>query len=212
MNLKPRPACFPPPLADGKNLSGAGGYQTVVLAAAAGDSKAFAELVKRFQGMASTVARRWFDDKGLVEDAVQEAFLKAFLELSSLRDARAFPSWFRKILHSCCNRLKKQQRLLLPDNGEALKFLPDPTPGPYEQMVRYQSRAIVAKTLNALDGVAREVLALVGIRLQVKQLHAVHRAAGVFMIVAFQHQHRRRRTLGEVLRYHRISAFVPFAA
>lgn len=156
MNLKLQPACFPSTISVGKNLSEAGGYQAVVLAAAAGDNKAFAELVNRFQGMASTVARRWFDDKGLVEDAVQEAFLKAFLKLPDLKDAHAFPSWFRKILHNCCNRLKKRQDKLVLDNGEALKFLPDPTPGPYEQVVRYQSREIVAETLNALDGVARE--------------------------------------------------------
>ncbi|MBT3255034.1 MAG: sigma-70 family RNA polymerase sigma factor [Deltaproteobacteria bacterium] len=156
MTLKQEATCFPPTVSGDKNLSEAGGYQALVLAASAGDRKAFSELVKRFQGMASAVAGRWFDDKGLIEDALQEAFLKAFLELPNLRDVHAFPSWFRKILHNCCNRLKKRQRSLLPDSGEALKFLPDPAPDPYEQMVRSQSRAMVARTLNALGGVARE--------------------------------------------------------
>lgn len=157
MNIKPQSDCFHPSIAGGKNLSEKGGYQEVVRAAATGDNKAFTELVNRFQGMASTVAGRWFDDKGLVEDAVQEAFLKTFLHLSSLKNADAFPSWFRKTLHNCCNRMKKKQSHLLLDNEEALESLPDPIPGPYEQAVRYQTREMVAKTLNSLDGIDREV-------------------------------------------------------
>ena len=76
--------------------------------------------------------------------------------LSGLRNAQAFPAWFRKILHSCCSRLKQKQIQLALDNGGVLENLAATTPDPHEQMVRYQTRQMVAATIEALDGVARE--------------------------------------------------------
>lgn len=141
---------------EGQSQGGNKSYQAIVLAAAGGDHSAFAQLVKRFKGMALTTARRWFDDTRLVEDAVQEAFLNAFVKLSGLRDASAFPSWFKKILHNCCYRLKKKQRTLLLDDWEALDLLPDPATGPYDQMVSNQSLATIAEALQSFDSVSRE--------------------------------------------------------
>jgi len=147
---------FPPHLTHDRELEAARDYPSVVAAAAAGDKKAFTELVGRFHGMASAVAKRWFEDSGLAEDAVQEAFLTVFTNLDRLRNPQAFPSWFRKIIHNCCHRLKQKQTQLVADNSGLLKKLPAATPGPYDQMVRYQTREMVAATLDALDGVARE--------------------------------------------------------
>jgi NitT/TauT family transport system substrate-binding protein len=143
-------------MVNGQTIEDSGSYPSVVLAAAAGDQKAFTELVYRFQGMAAAMAGRWFDDRGLVEDAVQEAFLAAFTNLHRLRNAQAFPAWFRKILHNCCNRLKRKQVQLILDSGGVLENLPATAPDPYEQMVRYQTREMVATALNTLEGVARE--------------------------------------------------------
>lgn len=156
MNPEPQPPCFFADIRNGKHIDASTGYQSVVMAAAAGDQQAFTEIFYRFRGMASAIARRWFDDKGLIEDAVQEAFLTTYTNLPGLRNAQAFPAWFRKILHSCCNRLKQKQIQLALDNGGAPENLPATTPDPHEQMVRYQTREMVAATINALEGVARE--------------------------------------------------------
>lgn len=147
---------LPPTRAHDRDIAAARDYPSVVLAAAAGNRKAFNELVERFHGMATAVARQWFDDDSLVEDAVQEAFLTAFTNLDRLRNPQAFPSWFRKIIHNGCRRLKKKQTQLVADSAGYLKNLPATTPDPYEQMVRYQTKEMVAATLDALDGVARE--------------------------------------------------------
>ena len=156
MNSKPQTPCSHSTKCSGRDLYASVGYQPVVAAAAAGDKRAFTEIVYRFRGMASAIARRWFDDNGLVEDAVQEAFLTAYANLSGLRNPQAFPAWFRKVLDSCCNRLKQKQIQMALDHGGALEDLAATTPDPYEQMVRYQTREMVAATLNALEGVARE--------------------------------------------------------
>ena len=134
MNSKPQPPCFSPNLNSGENIDASVGYQSMVSAAAAGDKQAFTEIVNRFRGMASAIARRWFDDNGLIEDAVQEAFLTAYANLPGLRNAQAFPAWFRKILHSCCSRLKQKHVQLALDNGGSVESLAATTPDPYEQM------------------------------------------------------------------------------
>jgi NitT/TauT family transport system substrate-binding protein len=132
------------------------GYQALVMAASAGDTGAFEELVRRFRGLALSLSRRRLSDYELAEDAVQEAFLSAYLNLSNLDQAIAFPSWFRKILRTCCNRLEKQERISRLGEPAALPYLEDPLPGPDELLVRFQSRAMVARTLEKLDGVIRE--------------------------------------------------------
>jgi NitT/TauT family transport system substrate-binding protein len=134
----------------------ADGYQALVHAAVSGDQKAFNELVKRFYGMAFTAASHRLNDRGLAEDAVQEAFLTAFLKLAELKNKAAFPSWLRRILFTSCTRIEKKHHKLLTGNTNAFYLLEDQTPGPEDLMVRYQSKAMVAKTLALLDSVSRE--------------------------------------------------------
>ena len=155
MNPESQPPSFSPNISSGKHTDASTDYSSVIMAAAAGDKKAFAEIVHRFRSMAWAIARRWFDDNGLIEDAVQEAFLTAYVNLPDLRNAQAFPAWFRRILNNGCSRLKQKQAQLAMDSG-AVENLAATNPDPHEQMVRYQTREMVAATINALEGVARE--------------------------------------------------------
>lgn len=131
-------------------------YQTMVPAAAEGNRDAFEVLFRCFQQMALIEARKWLDDYGSAEDAVQDAFFTVFLKLSHLRDPQAFPSWLKTIVRNCCLEINKKQRRIPQYILEEFEFLQNPPPGPLGEFERCQSRAIVAKTLNALDGVARE--------------------------------------------------------
>jgi NitT/TauT family transport system substrate-binding protein len=128
----------------------------IVQAAAAGDKGAFSELVIRFQDMAVALAKRRLRDTGLAEDAVQEAFLMAYVQLSDLRDFDAFPAWFRRILSSCCSRLAKQWNMVSQVDPDFLGQLADCQPSPLEAMVRFQTRSVVAEVLASLEGVSRE--------------------------------------------------------
>ena len=46
------------------------------------------------------------------EDAAQEAFIRAYYSLHSLRDAAAFPGWFRRIVFTESNRTLRSRRSL----------------------------------------------------------------------------------------------------
>ena len=59
---------------------------------------AYAEIVRRFQDMAAGYAYALLGDFHFAEDAAQEAFLQAYLDLEKLAEPAAFPGWFRRIV------------------------------------------------------------------------------------------------------------------
>jgi RNA polymerase sigma factor (sigma-70 family) len=83
----------------------------LVEAAQAGDSKANAALMQRFQRMAYATAFRYLKDHHLAQDLVQEAALEAFLHLPQLKEPAAFPGWFRQIVFHQCMRVLRQTPL-----------------------------------------------------------------------------------------------------
>jgi DNA-directed RNA polymerase specialized sigma24 family protein len=74
-------------------------YEGLVGRARRGDAEAFAGLVERFKNMAFGYAYWFCGDIHLAEDIVQNAFFEAYRELARLRQAAAFPGWFRRM---CC--------------------------------------------------------------------------------------------------------------
>lgn len=75
-----------------------------------GDQTAWERIVRHFSGMAFSVAYGKLGDWGQAEDAVQEAFAEAFANLSKLKEADAFPGWFKTIIEHQCHRLLRRKR------------------------------------------------------------------------------------------------------
>ena len=76
----------------------------LVIRSRQGDSPAFEELVRRFQDMAVGYAYVLLGDWQEAEDAAQDAFIRAYCDLIKLRDAAAFPGWFRRIVYTQAQR------------------------------------------------------------------------------------------------------------
>ena len=70
---------------------------SVVALAVSGDDQAFAELVRRRQGMVRELMRRLCGDAAFAEDLAQQAFVRAWRQLRRLRAPGAFGSWLRAI-------------------------------------------------------------------------------------------------------------------
>lgn len=98
---------------------------------AAGDHAAarerFAELVARHQRRASRIAYHYLRDAAEADEAVQDAFVKAYSHLATFREALPFEVWFTRILiNGCLDRIKargRRERWLT-----ALEDLGDPAP------------------------------------------------------------------------------------
>ena len=69
----------------------------IVAEVLAGSTESYAELVDRWQKPAVGVAARILHDEHLAEDIAQDAFVKAYEKLGSLRDAKTFGSWLMQI-------------------------------------------------------------------------------------------------------------------
>ncbi|MEW6265773.1 MAG: sigma-70 family RNA polymerase sigma factor [Thermodesulfobacteriota bacterium] len=136
-------------------------YRPYLRACLSGDKNAFAEVVKLFQAMALTISRRRLGRIGLAEDAVQEAFLTAYLQLPQLRELEAFPAWFKSILRTCIGRLKREYKpyLCLSDVDEASLVAGGPS-DPEQTLIRCQSKSQVEMALASLEGVMREACVL----------------------------------------------------
>lgn len=71
----------------------------LVKAALEGPKEAFAELVRRYEQPVRAVAINVLGDNHTAQDAVQDAFVGAYLNLSDLRKPDSFGPWLMKIAH-----------------------------------------------------------------------------------------------------------------
>ena len=82
----------------------------------------YAELVARHQRRASRIAYHYLRDSAEADEAVQDAFVKAYQHLGSFREELPFDVWFTRILiNGCLDRIKartRRERWLLPMSGK----------------------------------------------------------------------------------------------
>ena len=74
----------------------------------AGDTSAFENIVRRWQGPLVNLAYRFCRDRGRAEEMAQEAFLRAFRSLAQWRREAAFSTWlFALATNLCCSELRR---------------------------------------------------------------------------------------------------------
>jgi RNA polymerase sigma-70 factor (ECF subfamily) len=71
----------------------------------------YAEVVTRHQRRASRIALHYLRDAADADEAVQDAFVKAFTHIGSYKDEWPFEVWFTRILiNGCLDRIKARRR------------------------------------------------------------------------------------------------------
>src|SRR5688500_283706 len=71
----------------------------------------YAEVVARHQRRASRIALHYLRDAADADEAVQDAFVKAFTHIGSYKDEWPFEVWFTRILiNGCLDRIKARRR------------------------------------------------------------------------------------------------------
>ncbi|MCA1600529.1 MAG: sigma-70 family RNA polymerase sigma factor [Acidobacteria bacterium] len=76
-----------------------------------GDESAFEEIMRRYSPRVFRFASRFFRQRGLVEEAAQEVFLKAFTELGSYEGRGSMEGWLTRITtNTCLNLLRSSKR------------------------------------------------------------------------------------------------------
>ena len=81
----------------------------------------YAELVARHQRRAARIGYHYLRDAAEADEAVQDAFVKAYQHLASFREELPFDVWFTRILiNGCLDRIKsrtRRERWLVPMTG-----------------------------------------------------------------------------------------------
>ncbi len=93
----------------------ADGLSDLVTAARAGDVAAYGRLVQATQAMSLAVAASVLRDPAGAEDAVQDAYLRAYRGLRGLKEPAAFPGWLRRIVITAALNLRRVRRVTLLD-------------------------------------------------------------------------------------------------
>ena len=130
----------------------------------------YAELVGRHQRRASRIAFHYLRDAAEADEAVQDAFVKAYTHLQSFREELPFEVWFTRILiNGCLDRIKARTRrerwiTSMPDGpgGERdfAERMPGRDPSPEEQLLARERRRRVADALARLPDRQRSVFML----------------------------------------------------
>ena len=123
--------------------------EAIIARARAGDTAAFTVIVEKLQDMAVGYAVSLVGDFWLAEEIAQEAFLRAFLDLKSLKEPRAFRSWFRRIVLVRCNRSTRRKHLSTVAL-EAAEELESGDPSADEVFNSNRVRATVSEAIQTL--------------------------------------------------------------
>jgi RNA polymerase sigma-70 factor (ECF subfamily) len=121
-----------------------------------GDVRCYAELVGRHSDRALTVAVRLLRRREEAEEAVQDAFVRAFRGLAEFRGDARFSTWFYRILYNAClTRLRRAPDVATvsidePDPGDRARDVADDGSDPLDQLDRNETRAVIAEEIGRL--------------------------------------------------------------
>ena len=131
----------------------------LVTRAQGGDRNAFSELVRSHAQGVLHVIYRMCGDMSVAEDAAQETFIQAWLQLRSYRPGSSLRNWLYRIaVNTAVDMLRKEKRIL-PGAVEDLR-LTDPQPGPEALAANSERAETVQEAVLALPDASRAVLVL----------------------------------------------------
>jgi RNA polymerase sigma-70 factor (ECF subfamily) len=122
-------------------------------AARRGDAAAFARLVEAYQKPVYNLAYRMLGESTEAEEAAQEAFIRAYTQLSTYQPGRKFSSWMFSIASHYCIDLLRRRRLVwlsIEDEEAPAESMITPELGPEDAMVEHEQEKTIRKMLATL--------------------------------------------------------------
>ena len=140
----------------------------LVARARTGCSDAFAELMRRNTGATSKLAASVLRDVSEAEDAMQDAWSKAWQHVASFHGESKFSTWFTRIvLNQCLMRIRSRRRRPVvqldeptPDMERPAMQVVDEQPNPEETFAKDQIRDLVRKEVALMPPQLRDPIIL----------------------------------------------------
>lgn len=121
-----------------------------------GEVGAFAQLVEIYEKEIITYCYYIIKDKEEAKDLAQEAFLKAFINLKSLRNEEDFKYWLLRIAKNGCfkklSRMKIEKKLISKEEEKSLSIV--------DELIKDDRRKKIMNALNKLDKKDKEIIIL----------------------------------------------------
>ena|SRR5207245_8585373 len=128
-----------------------------------GDREAFTQLVMHYQVPLYNMALRMIGRPEDAADVAQEAFLRAWEKIRTLRNAPFKPWLFQIAVNLCYDHFRRGRRLgSMPEDDEGQKVLPlgSGLPDPEERALARERSRLVAASIASLDHDHRVALVL----------------------------------------------------
>jgi RNA polymerase sigma-70 factor (ECF subfamily) len=126
-----------------------------------GDARAYATLIRRYEGPCTRYADRVLRDRADAEDAVQETFISAYDALGHYSEQMRFRTWLFTILINRCRRnaqrRSRRERFTVADDARLLEVPDDRT---IAQLERDEQMEHVRAGLTRLEPLLREAFLL----------------------------------------------------
>ena len=135
--------------------------RALLAAHVAGDSDAFAELVRRHRDRLWAVALRTTGDREDAADALQDALLSAYRHAGSYRGDAAVTTWLHRIVvNACLDALRRRAvRPAVPLSDEDARLA-----DPVDTLGQRETALVVAEALAALPAEQRAAIVLVDLQ------------------------------------------------
>ncbi len=131
-----------------------------------GNSRAYSELIDRHKERAMTLAVRMLKDRHEAEEALQDAFVRAFRALPAFEWKSSFSTWFYRIVFNvCASKLSRRGDTTLlsidRENEDDLKLeVPSQDDEPDKELEMKEFNSIVRSEINRMDAAYASILTM----------------------------------------------------
>ncbi|MEX1140582.1 MAG: sigma-70 family RNA polymerase sigma factor [Bacteroidota bacterium] len=130
-----------------------------------GDRRAYARLVDRHKDKAMTLAMRMLKDREEAEEAVQDAFLRAFNALGRFEWKSSFGTWFYRIVYNVCSTALSRRGTdltisLQGEEDDSTMDLRDSDPTPEMSLESEEMARIIRQEIDLLPASYSSVVTL----------------------------------------------------
>jgi RNA polymerase sigma-70 factor (ECF subfamily) len=138
----------------------------IILRVIDGDQRAYAELVDRHKDKSMTLAVRMLKNRHDAEEALQDAFVRAFRALPSFEKRSSFSTWFYRIVFNVCSSAlsrRGETNLLSIDeeNDDEMKIqIPSPDTEPDIDFENKEFSRIVRHEIDTMEAQYSSILTM----------------------------------------------------
>jgi len=132
----------------------------LIAAAGSGDREAFSELLRRNETMVYGAVLGYCGDTHAAQEALQQAFCRAWQRLRSFRGDSSFGTWLCRIALNAASDLSRRRDRRREAGDEALALIPDRGRSPREKAAAGELERIVADAVASLPERYRSAAAL----------------------------------------------------